>query len=374
MAFREFISTSHKGAVVTFVKQSRSTAQATVLSAAVLLSPGIAHSEPALEFPVIFTSPQALAEFGIEIAGAGEVDGQGAIRPFPNKCYDLNGSSVGYRPITISNALLTKYRAKGFTRETLCIALVSQARFDPETGKRLPTYIFRDDADIDQALDADVDTLSEDPDLIPKVFASKQAVLDAVAAFKRRDYEKLNTAQTEALVRNYNAMTEEQPLAVPSCFKNGTPYLDCNWRFGMRKGKQFSPSESQYIRDLGVAIDRQMKDAIASGKPIGFARGSEDGGDADDSNGYLVRRGRIDSLRDGAYDGQPENLRVPQALLDKDTDLTWYDVSRALPRGYAYAFFAQQPADPAFSLEALEPKRESKRVSASRIKKAVEEF
>jgi hypothetical protein len=359
---------------MTFWKKSSAFFKAALLILFALWTPGPARAEPDIEFPVIFTSPQELAEFGIEIQGAGEVDGQGAIGPFPNKCYDLNGSSVGYRPITISNALLARYKAKGFTRETLCLALVSQARYDPETGKRLPTYIFRDDADIDQALDADVDTMSEDPDLIPKIFASKQAVLDAVAAFKRRDYDQLTTAQTEALVRNYNAMTEDQPLAVPPCFKNGTPYLDCNWRFGMRKGKQVSETEARRVRELGGAIDRQMKDAIASGKPIGFARGREDGGDEGDSNGYLFRRGRIDTLSDGAYDGQPENLRVPQAMLDRDTDLTWYDVSSKLPRGYAYAFFAQQPADPAFSLEALEPKRVSKRVGIKRIKKAVEEY
>jgi hypothetical protein len=324
-----------------------------------LAAPGAAQTGP------------ALAEFGIEIAGAGEVDGLGAIKPFPNKFYDLNGSSAGYRPITISNALLARYRTRGFTRATLCIALVSQARFDPETGKRLPTYVFRDDADIDQALDADADQISNDPDLVPGTFKSKQAVVDAIAAFKRRDYEKLNAKQTEALVRNYSAMTEEQPLAVPPCFKNGTPYLDCTWRFGLLKGKPFRDAETLSFKELGQAIDRQMKDAIASGQPIGFARSGTEYADHD---GYLVRRGRIDTLSDGAYEGQPENLRVPQAMLDTDTDLTWYDVSPKLPRGYAYAFFAQQPADPAFSLEALEPKRESQRVGTQRIKKAVDEF
>jgi len=354
-----------------FRLQPASTLVPTVFLALSAFAPFDAVAQSKVDFPIVFNSPQALADFGIEIAGAGNVDGQGAIKPFPDKCYDLNGSSVGYRPITISNALLAKYRARGFTRETLCIALVSQARFDPETGKRLPTYVFRDDADIDQALDADSDQMSNDPDLVPGTFKSKQAVLDAIATFKRRDTERLTQKQIEALVRNYNAMTEEQPLAVPNCFKNGTPYLDCSWRFGLRTGKAFNDAGTRRIKDLGLAIDRQMKDAIASGRPIGFARS---GADESDSDGYLVRRGRMDRLSDGAYDGQPESLRVPQALLDQNTDLTWYDISSVLPRGYAYAFFAQQPADPAFSLEALEPKRESKRVGIDRIKKAIEEF
>jgi hypothetical protein len=325
-----------------------------------------AAAEPAIDFPVVFTSPQALAEFGIEIRGAGEFDSQGALQPFPHKCYDLNGSSVGYRPISMSNALLAKYSARGFTRETLCIALVSQARFDPETGKRMPTYIFRDDADIDQALDADEDQMSNDPDLIPSVFASKEAVLDAVAAFKRRDYEKLNTKQTEAFVRNYNAMTEEQPLAAPACFKNGTPYLDCNWRFDMRTGKPLGDAETGRIKEFGQAIDQQMQDAIKSGKPFGFE------GDGGDSDGYLARRGSMDSLGRGLYSGQPKSLWVSKQALDNDKALTWFDIGPRLPRGYAYAFFAQQPADPAFSMEALEPKRESTRVGSKRIKKIVE--
>jgi hypothetical protein len=341
-----------------------------LLAVIAVIVPGPAVADPDIDFPIVFTTPQQLAEFGIEIGGAGEVDGQGAIPAFPNLCYDLNGSSVAYREISISNELLAPYRQKGFTRETLCLALVSQARFDPETGDRLPTYVFRDDADIVQSLDADAEQMSEDPDLIPSFFASKQAVFDAISAFKRGDYEQLSEKQTRMLIKNQNAMTEEQPLAVPACFKNGTPYLDCNWKFGLKDGKEVSPAETQRIGELGKAIDRQMKEAIASGQPLGF----EGACSTADRTEYLPRCGKISSLDTGMYDGQPEEVRVPQALLNEYRDLTWYDVSPDLPRGYAYAFFARQPADPAFSPAALNPKRHFKKLSKASIKKALARY
>ncbi len=326
-----------------------------------------AHAEPGIEYPIVFTEPEQLAEFGIEIQDAGVVDGKGGVPAFPNKCYDLNSGSFGYRPISISDALLERYRTKGFTLETLCIALVSQARFDPETGERLPTYVLRDDANIDQALDADAVFLVKDELIVPGIFPNAEAVTEAIKAFKRRDYEALNEKQTEALVKNYSLMTWEQPLAVPPCFKNGTPFLDCKWRFGLRKGKRTSDADIRRIRDTGLAIDRQMKAAIASGKPFGYEGGPQA------TAGYLSRKGAIRSFTEELDPGASADLQTLKALLDKDTDLTWFDVSADLPRGYALALFAQQNPDQAFSPGALKSKT-FKKLSKDSIKKALARY
>jgi hypothetical protein len=323
-----------------------------------------------IDYPILFTEPEQLAEFGIEVQDAGVVDGKGGIPPFPNKCYDLNTGSFGYRPISISDDLLDTYTAKGFTLETLCIALVSQARFDPETGERLPTYVLRDDVNIDQALDADAEFLVKDELIVPGIFPDAGAVLDGIAAFKRRDYESLNEKQTEALVKNYSSMTWEQPLAVPTCFKNGTPYLDCNWKFGLRKGKPFTAAQTKRIRDTGAAIDQQMKSVIASGEPFGFARV----GFIEAIPGYLSRKGRLRAFVEELPPDAPADLLKLKELLDKDTDLTWYDASENLPRGYAVALFAEQNPDQAFSPGALNPKRHVKRLSSDRIKKALAKY
>ena len=39
---------------------------------------------------------------------------------------------------------LRRHETRGFTLQSLCLALPSAIRFDPETGRRLPTYITGD--------------------------------------------------------------------------------------------------------------------------------------------------------------------------------------------------------------------------------------
>lgn len=316
-----------------------------------------------INYPIVFTSPLDLAKVGMQIRGAGEADGKSSVKPFKTLCYDHGGQSLAYAPISISDALLARYRAKGFTRETLCMALVSQARFDPETGKRLPTYVFRDDAAVSEALASDAGDMADDPDIVPKIFRNKQALRDAIANFNVGAYDRLSIAETRALVTRTNPFSEEQPLAVPACFKNGTPFIDCNWRFGLKQGKKFSPDKTRFIRDIGAAIDRQMKDAVAHRNLLPPKPG--------DREPYLERVGNFQGIRDGIYEGQPESVRVPEALMNQEESIAWYDIDPVLPRGYGYALYARQPADPAFSLEALEPSRNSSRFDPERILKAI---
>ena len=55
-----------------------------------------------------------------------------------HQCYYYG---AGGQLIRVSHERLVRYRNKGFTLDSLCLGLMSSTLFDPETGKRLPTYI-----------------------------------------------------------------------------------------------------------------------------------------------------------------------------------------------------------------------------------------
>jgi hypothetical protein len=349
-----------KEAVMTFRKHSA------ILAAVIIFVSSAAHAEPG--YPVIFTSQQDLDDFGIYVRDPDSGD-EAAPRGIP--CYDIGRRGIyAGEPIAVSDALLARYRAKGFTRETLCIALISQARYDPETKKRIPTYILRRDAWSLTELEANQATMADDPDVIPKAFANRQSFLEAIAKFKSGNTGGLPAYAKQILFKK-NCCTNEQPLAVPACFKNGTPYLDCNWRFGLQKGASYPSENARKLRDLGVAIDRQMKDAIASGKPLTFNKSG-------DNAPYLEPLLWKEQLAGGLYEGQPANVRVPQALLDFDKSIAWFDISPELPHGYAYSLHGWALDDGAASLEAIElatgEERESGKLGKKKIAKDVEDY
>ena len=60
-------------------------------------------------------------------------------KTFETGCYHFGeGGAVN---ISISAELLAYYVQQGFSRRSLCMALISAIRFDPETGRRLATYV-----------------------------------------------------------------------------------------------------------------------------------------------------------------------------------------------------------------------------------------
>jgi hypothetical protein len=149
-------------------------------------------------YPVVFSSPSELRKFGIAVTFEEKV------QPFRNKCYVYGESS--YR-ISISDEVLARFRKEGFSLEATCLGLVSQSRFDPETGRRLATYmiVYQD----------------YDPSLVPG---------------------------------EPGFATEELPLELPKCFRNGTPYSDCVFRYGRESGKPLSREATVNYRLLGIAI------------------------------------------------------------------------------------------------------------------------
>ena len=162
------------------------------------------------DYPVIFTSNDELRRLGI---GWSE---------FPNKCFARINHTM-----SISNEFFARFKSRGFTVESVCLGLLSETRYDPETGRRLPTYIYVNMREL--ALE-----LREDP-------ARKNPAFGV------------------------GSISNEAPLDLPDCFKDGTPYKDCVFRFGRKTGKALTAAETATYAELGAALDKWTRAMIASG-------------------------------------------------------------------------------------------------------------
>ena len=154
------------------------------LAAFSTMLPVAARAEQEDPFPIIFTDPASLAEIGIELKQPAFEDPDGGQGRFRNLCYDTGSAIFSGTPRAVSDAMLARYKAKGFTLETLCIGLKSQAKFNPETGARLATYVYRNDREAFAGLEANADQMASDPEIVPKIFASKAAFSSAIEQFK----------------------------------------------------------------------------------------------------------------------------------------------------------------------------------------------
>lgn len=292
-----------------------------------------ATAQDQVRFPVVFESSAQMRPLGISIK---TYEGDGAAKPpLKNTCYHYGEASTVYL-ISYSDEFLERYRRRGFSRESLCLALVSQTRFDPETGKRLPTYVL----------------------VHPKHLE---------AALKGKDRARLTKADLDMLSER-GVMTDELPLIVPDCFKNGTPFLDCNMRFGPTTGVPVRAVTRKRFRDFGEAYDRQVVDAIKSGKELNAA-------DAGDVAPYLPIAGYwgLGEL----YEGQPKSVMVPDAIWEGGAPfpLTWTVLSPNLPRGYGYALHATGELGPGVSTGALRSVLGEKRsqVSTSSLRRMIQD-
>lgn len=225
---------------------------------------GTAHAGDDITYPVVFASLDDLAELGISYDPyPWDTQDKKAKPRFPNTCYDYSLESMGPSFISLSDDVIARHTSLGFTRESVCMGIVSGARFDPETGKRLPAIIFKNEAAFNAAIDA-LDIATMDVSFyVPGTFKSEAALSAGIAALKRGEQDQLNTGQIESLVGE--GIYEEVPLMLPPCFKNATPYLDCTWRYGLHKGKKFSSSMTKRFRAFGRKLDARFRDDIKTG-------------------------------------------------------------------------------------------------------------
>ncbi len=340
----------------------RSRVTAVMIAAAGPFAPP-ALAEPEVKYPLVFTSVADLEKLGLSQQWPIIYDTgiQNDTLPKPGLaigCYLYAGPATRAL-ISISEDFLTRYKAKGFSRESLCMGLASRAQYDPETGKRLPTYILRDEAVIDAALaKIDVDALTPDnlASFVPGIFETKDALKTGIEDLRRRDFAKLSTDQIEILMNtDTSILSDELPLKVPDCFKNGTPYLDCNWRYGLLTGKKLSAAAPKRYREVGETIDRHMQSLVkyktwptADIAPYLHKRVwglmMDWTPDTPDSTWkYVPTHGApLGETADGynvvqeVNGGQPLEFQVANGLHHWAEEVTWFDVSPAFPRGYGY--------------------------------------
>ena len=293
-----------------------------VLVSLCFLWPLNAHAQPAPSAtnPVMIEwGSFALQEFGI--SGIAEPGDERDFKQTPHRCYTYGGDGNG---IAISDALLARFKTRGFSLESLCLALESEVRFHPETGKRLPTYVVFD----------------------------RRGMLDAL---QRHDFARMTDAQIKACCSEDGLAHTEQPLDVPDCFKDGAPYADCVWRYDVMTGRKLSDAEAKLYRDLGRAIEAGMARAMmgeikaCGGKP-------EPGDDVDvrwpckpararSETGFLQPDAKfvVDLIK------RHVDARLLPQPLTRINKATFVDISPAFPRGYGYALMAEENGGPAIN-------------------------
>lgn len=156
-------------------------------------------------FPLVITRAADLDRLGISLPDKGA----GSDVTYPNNCYYYGDGGYG---LAMSKEFLARFKARGFSRRSLCMAIVSGIRFDPESGRRLPTFI-----------SADVKRLKE-----------------------------------QGKYAEAGVLTEELPLDVPDCFKGGLPYSDCDMNYDLMTGKRLSPKERERWREIGLKIEQAL--------------------------------------------------------------------------------------------------------------------
>ena len=233
------------------------------------------------KFPLIFYPPDAEAQAGL-VHEIGK-------KRFETGCYHFGeGGAVN---ISISAELLAYYVQQGFSRRSLCMALISAIRFDPETGRRLATYV----------VIYDLKELRKHPDDIGN-------------------------------------LSPELPLAIPSCFARALPYSDCTWNFDAFTGKRLSAVVTQRFKTFG----RKLEEVISAFKngPHEAARdfcgeGSPDWRPALSEKAHKLcsyfSAGDIDllSLTDDAHLGE-------EYTSEYNIGPYYFDLSQEFPEGFGY--------------------------------------
>jgi hypothetical protein len=244
------------------------------------------------EYPVVFLSYDAVRPLGISLDYE---------RPFQNKCYHYGS---GGHHLSISNELLSRFTSRGFSVQSVCLGLVSGGnRYDPETGRRMPTYVIFDKQNMEA---------------------------------ERRQGNDPGPAE--------DWISEELPLDLPDCFKNGNPYTDCVFRFDRPTGKMLTRAETNMFAQLGMAIDKELRKQIQTTDEAEFYASNDE---------MEERRGFRKS--GGFADYQLADSKLRRLLFGKKgySNGSFWARSAGLPRGYGYALDADGSLGPSVSEEAV---------------------
>lgn len=261
-----------------------------------------AQAEAAHKFPLVFNDKALLQRLGIVIGKSGP--DQPEIKHYQSKCYkkwppDDIGTPDELYDISLSDDFVLKFAKRGFSLNSLCLALASGIKFDPETGQRLPTFILAD----------------------------RDRVKDELDAW---------------------ALTSEIPLDVPDCFRFGRPYSDCKFFYDPKDTKnreKLSSAETKRYAELGRKIDVRVANAKAAGKWSKTCAEVE----MHDGEEELLQDCKLEKDRDGWL----QNDGIISNNLNQAKDLEFgqgwekqrmIDVSPVFPAGYGYALYAPSGA------------------------------
>ena len=260
-------------------------------------------------YPIVFEDSRTLASLGVTLqTHIGE-----PVPAFSNKCH-YYGDGGGL--ISLSDEFVAPYLARGFSVPSICLAVISAIRFDPETGHPLATFVL-----------ADVDSI------------------------EKYGFDPFS-------------MSGEYGLELPACFANGRPLSDCNFQHDPKTGKLLNAQTRKNIEGLAAATDNVSRDAIASGM---FDRECADGGPVfpDCRTDFYPDEPDYEIIKGYRGREEPRGLNWPVAFID---------VSDEFPAGYGYPIFADGAAGPSADLDAakiaVDPKRRaSKAIMESLIVK-----
>ena len=93
------------------------------------------------------------------------------------------------------------------------MALISGIRFNPETGRRLATYV----------------------------------VIYDLNQLRKHPYDEVGW------------LSPELPLAIPSCFARALPYSDCTWNFDAVTGKKLRAADTQRFKAFGRKLEEAFR-------------------------------------------------------------------------------------------------------------------
>ncbi len=231
---------------------------ATAIILAVLLAPSTRAGD---ETPIsrIVMSVAELKDAGIAVRGKGP-------QPFAQNC------AIANRPqVTLSDKLIRHFAEAGFSKAALCLAITSDIRYDPETGRQLP--------------------------------------LAHVAKIGELELDRL-----------FNAF----PLNLPPCFRNGTPRTDCksnyDWYYGTEEDREERPGLTRV--DVRAQFKNYKKLAAGADEGVFFSFESGSGPDILTTDPYI----RAFSVSTSLPNGFGYSLRCcegddPEA---EDVDLATY--------------------------------------------------
>jgi len=242
------------------------------------------------DYPIVFTRAADLKPTGIALEGYGPDGFQ--IKQYENRCYYYGD---GGNSLSVTADLLRYYEKNGFSLNSLCMALTSGILFDPESGRRLPSYVVVDEKVLRQQGFADAGVLSP-----------------------------------------------ELPLDVPKCFRRGVPLSDCVFNYNPVSGKKLSGRARDWFAQMGEKVLEIMTAELRSGT---FARPC-----ACEERNQIPRSCHTE--KNGACEGERYivgNLAIERRRLPGvpyEASIGFYDFSPALPLGFGYALFADGAAGP----------------------------